>query len=332
MAGCAIGVDLGGTRIKAGVIDRTGRIHSRVELATEASKGRKQIIANIAAAADEARRVAKLPWSRVRAVGLGTPGGAKPETGAIWGSPNMHCLEGKPLAAPVAARLGLSEDGITLENDANVAAYAESWIGAGRDVKNLVLFTLGTGVGGGIVLNNEIWRGAWGAAAELGHQVIYPDGALCGCGNYGCLEAHASATGVVRRFREAVESGKRSVLARKVKTGERITARDISSAARKGDRLSARIMEETGRMLGIAVTNMLHILNVECVVFAGGMTAAGTLLLRPIREEARKRTMKYSMRGVKILFSRLGNDAGLIGAAGWALRLARTNRTSGNRG
>ena len=330
MAGCAIGVDLGGTRIKAGVIDRTGRMHSRVELATEASKGRDAIIANVAAAAEEARRAAKLPWSRVRAVGLGTPGGAKPGTGAIWGSPNMHCLEGKPLAAPVAVLLGLDKDGITLENDANVAAYAESWIGAGRDVGNLVLFTLGTGVGGGVVLNNEIWRGAWGAAGELGHQIIFPDGARCGCGGRGCLEAHASATAVVRRFREAVEAGERSVLAEAVKAGDTITARDIHSAARKGDRLSARIMEETGRMLGIAVANMLHILNVERVVFAGGMTGAGMLLLRPIRDEARKRTMKFSMRGVKILFSRLGNDAGLIGAAGWALRVARSPRVSGS--
>ena len=183
----------------------------------------------------------------------------------------MHCLEGKPLAAPVAARLGLDKDAVIQENDANVAAYAESWIGAGRDVSTLVLFTLGTGIGGGIVLNNEIWRGAWGAAAELGHQVIFPEGVLCGCGSRGCLEAHASATAVVRRFREAVERGKRSVLAAAVKAGDTVTARDIHSAARKGDRLSAKIMEDTGRMLGIAVANMLNILNVERVVFAGAV-------------------------------------------------------------
>jgi glucokinase len=222
---------------------------------------------------------------------------------------------------------------IVLENDANVAAFAEAWVGCGRGVKTLVLMTLGTGIGGGIVLNGEIWRGAWGTAAELGHQNLFPDGVRCGCGNHGCLEAYASATALVRRFHEAVKSGKRSRLAAREKAPTKesqagapvpheVTARDIADAAAAGDRTCRALMDETGRFLGIAVMNVLHFLNVEMVVFTGGMTASGALLLDPIRDEARRRTFPLAFKGVKILFSKMGNDAGLIGAAGWAMKRA----------
>ena len=332
MRGKAIGIDLGGTFIKAGVVDGSGKILSRVEVPTEAPRGREAIIGNIAMAADRARREASLSWRSVKAIGLGSPGVFEMPRGLVRNSPNLKCLEGKELAAPLTRVLGRPKGSVILDNDANVAAFAEKWVGAGRDVSSLVLFTLGTGIGGGMVLNNEIWRGAWGTAAELGHQVLFADGVPCSCGSIGCIEAYASATALVRRFNEAVAAGRKSRLAATLKKGDAITARDIFLAAKAGDKTCRSLMEETGRHLGVAVANMLHILNVECVVFAGGMTAAGSMLLKPIREEAQRRVFPLALKGVKILFSRLGNDAGLIGAAGWALTCASaTSRRGRNR-
>ena len=331
MAGKAIGVDLGGTFIKAGVVDDKGKVLSRVKMPTGAAKGRNEVISRIAAAADGAREKAGLSWRNVRAVGLGSPGTFEPPHGIVHHCTNLKFLEGKELARPVAKALGKPELTVTLDNDANVAAYAESWVGAGRGLQTLVLFTLGTGIGGGIVLNGEVWRGAWAAGAELGHQILFPDGVLCECGNRGCLEAYASATGLMRRFKEAVAAGRRTRLAAQLKAGKEVTPRDMTLAAKAGDRTCRELIEETGRYLGAAVTNMLHILNVECVIFTGGMTAAGSLLLKPIREEARRRTYPLAMRGVKILFSRMGNDAGLIGAAGMVLHAAASASRRGSR-
>jgi len=331
MTGKAIGVDLGGTFIKAGVVGATGKVLSRVKAPTGAEKGRDEVIARIAAAADAARRKAGLTWRSIRAVGLGSPGEFEPPHGIVHHCPNMKFLQGKELARPVARALGKPQLKVTLDNDANVAAYAESWVGLGRGLQTLVLFTLGTGIGGGIILNGELWRGAWAVAGELGHQVLFPDGVLCQCGNRGCLEAYASATGLMRRFKEAVAAGRKTRLAARLRAGKQVTPRDMTLAARAGDETCRALLEETGRYLGIAVTNMLHILNVECVVFTGGMTAAGSMLLKPIREEARRRTYPLAFRGVRILFSRMSNDAGLIGAAGLALREAAVATTSRRR-
>lgn len=319
MARKAIGIDLGGTNIKAGVVDERGKVLGRVSLPTGAADGYEAVLKRIAQAAFAAREAARVPWSDIAAVGLGSPGVFEGPKGLVHNSPNIPDVNGRELLRPLMKELGRPGLTVVLENDANVAAYAESWVGAGRNVDTLVLFTLGTGVGGGIVLNGEIWRGAWGAGAELGHQNLFPDGVPCGCGNRGCIEAYASATALVRRFHEAVAAGKRTRLAKAAREGREVTARDITLAARAGDKTCLSLLDETGRYLGVIVTNMLVILNVEMVVFAGGMIAAGSLLLDPIRDEARKRTFGLAFRGVKIVFSHLGNDAGLIGAAGWAL-------------
>ena len=326
MAKKAIGIDLGGTDIKAGVVDESGKILCKVRIPAEAKKDRMTVIGNIARAADLARCEAGLTWRGIAAVGLGSPGVFEPPNGIVHHCANIKCLEGKPLARPVAGALGHRDLEVALDNDANVAAFAEAWIGAGRGKSTLVLMTLGTGIGGGIVLNGEVWRGAWGAAAELGHQIVEPREPDHGSGTAGALEDFGSATALVRRFHEAVGAGKRTLLAARMRKGDTITARDITLAAKAGDRTCLWLIEETGKYLGIAVTNMLHILNVELVVFTGGMTAAGAVLLRPIRAEVRRRAFSLARRNVKILFSRLGNDAGLIGAAGQALKQAEAKR------
>jgi glucokinase len=293
-----------------------------VQKATHTEEGRQTIIRNIAAAVVEAREQAGVPWRSISAVGLGSPGIFE-ASGIVSQSPNLPALNGQLLAPPVMKAAGHPEIPIILENDANVAAFAEAWIGCARGVSTMALMTLGTGIGGGIVLDGEIWRGFRGTAGEVGHMNLFPNGVRCGCGNRGCLEAYASAPALVRRFKKAVRDGKPTRLTARLKGGEPVTARDISDAAVKGDPLCLALMEETGRFLGVGVMNLLHILNIELVAFTGGMTAAGDLLLDAIRNEARWRTLGLAMKGVKIVFSRMGNDAGLIGAAGWALRRTR---------
>ncbi len=323
MARRAIGVDLGGTNIKAGAVAEDGALLSRVAIPTRGGDGHDAVVARIVRAAEMARAEARLPWSAVAAVGVGSPGAFEGADGVVHHSPNLKDMEGKPLLRTLRRAFGRPGLPVALENDANVAAYAESWVGVGRRCRHMVLFTLGTGIGGGLVLDGEIWRGAWGAAAELGHMNLFPDGIRCACGNRGCLEAYASAPALARRLRAAVAAGQPTVLAEAVRRRQAPDARDITLAARAGDRTCRALLTETGRYLGIAVMNVLSMLNVELVVFTGGLTAAGALLLDPIRREARRRTFALAFDRARILFSRMGNDAGVIGAAGWALHRQR---------
>jgi glucokinase len=199
-----------------------------------------------------------------------------------------------------------------LDNDANVAALAEQWVGAGRGASSLVLFTLGTGIGGGIVLDGRIWHGANGVAGEVGHMSINPDGPVCNCGNRGCFEAYASATAMVRRMREAIKGGVKSSLGAQL---DSFTSEDIHQAALAGDEAARQNIEQTGRYLGLGASNIMHIINPEVVAFSGGVTAAGDMLMKPLLDEMEKRTLEASRQNVKVRFAELPNDAGIIGAA-----------------
>ncbi len=315
----AIGVDLGGTFIKAGVVDSSGRLmrQSRVSRDTEVEKGSDAVVRNIVGAAKEALEKSGLGWDALCGMGVGSPGVFDPATDMLVLAPNLPCLVGLPLTKMLRAELG-KELPIFLENDANCAAYGEKWAGVGRNAKNIVLYTLGTGIGGGIVIDGKLWRGARGSAAELGHQCVEVNGLPCGCGNRGCLEVYASATGMVRSFVEAVRKGRDSALAPRVKANQKITARMIHEAAVAGDELAKEVEEQTGKYLGVGAVNMLNVLDPEMVIFSGGMTASGDALLNPIKEEAARRACGLGLKGVSIVFGTLGNDAGLIGAAGCA--------------
>jgi len=316
----AVGIDLGGTFIKAGVVDEEGRVTGRTRVETNVAGGRDEVVGRIARAAGEAQANAGVPTEQITGVGLGSPGIFNLAEGVVLVVPNLKCLEGEPLRALVAERLKPRDWSVCLENDANAAAWGEKWAGVGRSVSNLVLFTLGTGIGGGIVLDDRLWHGARDLAAELGHQTIEAEGRLCACGNHGCLEQYGSVTGLVRSLREAVESGQPCSLAQALAEGKPVTGEDIHKAAVAGDAAAREAIERTGRYLGIGATNMMHILNPEMIVFVGGLTGAGDMLLNPIRQEARRRTFPPSFEGVQIVFGELGNDAGLIGAAGLALQ------------
>lgn len=328
MSQYTIGIDLGGTFIKAAVIRRDGKMLGNVSVPSDVPGGHSVIIANIAHASELARRNAGINWSRISGIGLAYPGTYDSKRGVISKAPNIHCIQGKPMVQPLRAALGKPKIPVIMENDANLAAYAELVAGLGRKVNSLLLLTLGTGVGGGIILNREIWRGVSGAAGEIGHLNLFIDGAPCGCGGHGCIEAYCSATGLTRRFREAIASGIRSQLADKLLKNGVITAEEIAQSALAGDKLCGQLIEETGRWLGVGVTSLLHIFNVSLIVFAGGMTACGNLLLDPIRDEAGKRVMPLFKKGLAIRFSRLGNNAGVLGAGAWALHVLNKKKAT----
>ena len=254
------------------------------------------------------------------------------KNGVVLICPNIPCVVGVCLPRAVGEAIGREGLSVVLENDANAAAYGEAWAGAGRDVDTLILMTLGTGIGGGIVLDGHIWHGAHGFAGELGHVTIEVDGEACPCGNRGCVERYASAAAMERRFREAVESGKPSTLADTIRDRGIATGREISEAAMAGDAAAREIIEETGRYLGVAATNVAHIFDPDMVVFAGGLTGAGDLLLDAIRREARSRMFEACRERVEIAFAELGNDAGLIGAAGWALKTSAPSASGRGKG
>jgi glucokinase len=204
---------------------------------------------------------------------------------------------------------------VVIENDANAAALGEQWLGAGKDVASMILITLGTGVGGGIILDSRIWHGADGMAGEIGHMTLVPDGRPCSCGNYGCLEMYASSRGILRSYEEACsQSGPRAARA--------LTSEDVYEAARSGDPVAIGVMKGMGRMLGIGLANLINIFNPERIVIGGGVKDAWPLFIDAVREEIFRRAFEVPAKRSGIVSSLLGDDAGVVGAAAVALRRA----------
>lgn len=312
-----IGIDIGATDTKIGLIDKKGNILERACIETRHKDGPDSLVGRIHNNCKVLLDRIEASWEDVLVAGIGFPGVLDIKRGLILFSPNMKWYN-----IPI---LNMVQDEINvrsfLENDANAAAWGEKWVGAGKGkyIKSLVMFTLGTGIGGGVILEDKIWHGSNYVAGELGHIIIEPDGVQCACGGYGCLEAYASATAVALRFKEARSAG------RKHTNEYSITAKDVYEEACKGDKIAKKIMDETGRYLGIGIVNIMHIINPDIVVIGGGMSEAKDLLIRPILDEINKRAYKVAREGTKIAFAELGNDAGMIGAAGWALKILETS-------
>ena len=313
MGNYVIGIDLGGTNLKAGLVGKDGKITHRLSIKTNYNADPQAISNQIFELIDEIIKEAHVKKSDIIGVGLGSPGLIDKKGETIIFSPNLPRWRNIPIKLFVTERFCMP---CVLENDANAAAWGEKWVGAGKDVNSLVMLTLGTGIGGGIVIDNKLWRGANNVAAEIGHMIIQMDGPKCSCGNSGCIEAYASATAMVRRFKESLKGGASSSL----KDSREITAKMINDAAFQGDRASLDIIEETGRYLGIALVNVMHILNPEMIVLTGGMIGSGELLMNPIRQVTKQKAFEASYKDTKIVFSQLGNDAGIIGAAGCLLK------------
>jgi len=309
----AIGIDLGGTNIKAGIVDRKGTVIHRLLTKTNYNADSQTIINQIFKLIDEIIQNACIKKADVIGIGLGSPGLIDKKGEIIIFSPNLPQWRNVPIKLLITEKF---DKPCVLENDANAAAWGEKWAGAGKNSNSLVMLTIGTGIGGGIIIDNKLWRGVNNVAAEIGHMVIKMDGHKCSCGNNGCIEAYASATAMVRRFKELLKKGVSSLL----ENSDEITAKMINDAAFQGDNASLNIIRETGQFLGIAIVNIMHILNPALIVLSGGMIGSGDLLMNPIKETVKKSAFESSYKETNILFSELGNDVGIIGAAGCLLK------------
>lgn len=310
-----LGLDLGGTNIKAGVIDADGKLLARTSRPTGGGVSAEPVIDALAAAARETAQQAGLTLADIAGIGIGSPGPINFATGVVVNAPNLPGFANLPLRDRVAAATGRP---CVLENDANAAAFAEFYAGVGRDpkVRNLVMLTLGTGVGSGIVIEGTLVHGAFDNGGEGGHMIVVPDGRLCGCGQRGCIEAYASASHTAVRARERLATGEASSLQARFKQNpESVTAKEIFEEAQKGDALAQEIVGETARLLGIACINFCRIVDPQMIVFAGGMALAGDYLLNLIRQSFNERRWRLPPDQVQIVAAQLGNDAGLIGAA-----------------
>ncbi len=302
-----IGIDLGGTNIKGALLDPDGKIIEKREVATQAKAGPEAVAGRMSGVIGELETLAKAARRRVTGIGLGVPGQPKQADGSVIFAPNLH-WHNVPLMQYLRRQTVLP---IWLENDANLAALGEQWRGAGRGSVNMVMITVGTGIGGGLILDGRLYNGTSGSAGEIGHMVIDPEGPLCSCGRRGCLETLTSATAMVRMAREAIDQGRDTDLARI----ETLTARDIVLSAQAGDKVALEIINTAARYLGIGLGNVVNLINPDTIVVGGGVSRAGELLFAPLRRATLAWSLEAPAGIVKIVPAELGNDAGCIGAA-----------------
>lgn len=297
MSAYSIGVDLGGTNLRVAAIDSAGQVLARVSEPAVYDAGPKRV-------AGEITRIIRNVRDRVgsgglRGVGIGVPGFIDMDAGVVVGSANLPGFEGFPVRDEVQQQLGAP---IILENDANAAAVGEMWMGAGRDVKDLILLTLGTGIGGGIVLNGKVVHGFLGMAGEFGHMTVFPDGNPCGCGNCGCLEKHASATAI-------------AAMGRMMHFGGDVTAERVYELAVAGNERAKLVFESMGRALGIALASLINAFNFPLYLVSGGPLPAWNFFAPSMLAEVKKRSFIFNRTGTRIEKALLGADAGLYGAA-----------------
>lgn len=308
----ALGIDLGGTAVKVGIVTHDGKIIGRGHRATEAHLGVGPVVANMAQAARDAMEGAGLTAADLEGIGIGAPGICNGPAGIVVEAVNLFWRD-VPVTQLLTAELGLPA---FLDNDANCAALGEQWCGAARGSHHMLMFTLGTGVGGGLILNGQIYHGFRGWAGEFGHMPAVEDGPLCNCGRRGCLETVASATAMAAAARQAIAEGRAPTMARMASAQDgHVDARLVIMAARDGDGPALEVLETAARHLGVAVASLVGALNPELVVIGGGASRAGDLILEPLREVVASRAMPGPAGVVRIVAAELGNDAGLIGAA-----------------
>jgi len=311
-----VGIDLGGTFIKTAIVSRDGELIKKIEVPSEKEKGPDGVIANIIRSVKLAASETDIKINAISAIGIGSPGPIDTKRGIVNKAINMPGWVNIPLRDRIQEAFGIPAN---LENDANAMAYGEFWKGAGRNSEIMLAYTLGTGVGGGIVIEGKLVRGTTGCAGELGHITIVPDGDLCSCGNRGCLEAYASATFLVHRTMDKINKGADTILKEWIAEGKTLTSKLIDDARRSGDAFADMVMREAGTYLGLGMSVVVAILNPDVIVVGGGMMKAGEIFLEPARAEVKRRVFAEHSQNLKIVAAELGNDAGVIGSAGLLL-------------
>jgi len=311
----SIGVDLGGTNIVSAIVNYQGKIVSSLKTPTLAEKGREPTIKRIIETIHKNIVQSSVAPEDIIGIGIGAPGPLDVKRGIINFAPNLPGWRDVPLKKILEDEFNMK---VVLENDANAAAWGERCFGVGRGVDNLVCFTLGTGIGGGIIVDGKIYHGNTYGAAELGHMTVNKDGPRCNCGNYGCLEAYSSATGIKNRIKNRIKEGIKSKFLNFDNDDELLESlrlKLIFETARKGDKLTKAVVEEAVSYLGIAVANIANILNPEMVVLVGGITNEGDKLLIPLRREVKKRAFYSNYKSLKIVIGKLGGNAGVLGVS-----------------
>lgn len=309
-----VGLDVGGTSMKCGVVDDAGQSLGSVSLPTEAHRGQEFGLERMCESIRQAVAACNLRMDQIAAIGVATPGTMDIPAGLILDPPNLKPWRNVPVRDFIARTFRLPT---AFQNDANAAAFGEFWVGTGREVNSMVMFTLGTGVGGGIIIGDLVVQGEHSHGAELGHMKIeMTNPRQCGCGRFGCLEAYASATAVVKRTMEALKpKNVKSPLKMLVHKEGGLTARDIFDAAHNGDSVADKIVDETAFYLAVGATNAMHIINPDMIVYGGGMIAAGEVFLTRIRQYVQEIAFPVPAERTQIRYASLGSDAGYIGAA-----------------
>ena len=301
-----IAIDLGGTNLRAAAIDREGRIHHRVKRATPRDGEPSSIAGAIVGAVRECETA--VGEGRIGAVAVAIPGTVHHSAGTVMNAPNLPWLNGFALTAAIEAEL---DSKVLIENDANAAAVGEMWQGAARDAQTIICVTLGTGVGGGIILDGELWRGIDGTAGEVGHVGVVYDGHPCGCGSRGCVEQYASATAIVRMTHELLPAYPNSALTQT----EPVTAKAVYDAGIAGDELAREVYRRVGAYLGMGLGGLVNVLNPEMIVIASGVADGWDLFIGPLQAEIKARTFPEPGRRVQLVPAACGDDAGRLGAA-----------------
>ncbi|MBA7660743.1 Glucokinase [subsurface metagenome] len=311
-----LAVDLGGTKIIVAIISDKGQVTAREYYLTLAEEGPQPVIDRVLSAIDHILGLVNLDSSKLHSISLAAAGAIDLDKGLVTLSPNLPGWHNIPLRDIVKEKHGVNT---FLINDASAAALGEHHFGVGRGVNNLVLLTLGTGIGGGIIINGELYSGPCGSAGEIGHATIDVNGPRCSCGNVGCLEILASGTAVAQEAIRRISQGERSSLTEIVdgKAGN-ITAEAVGVAAQNGDSLALEVISKAATYLGVAMVNLVNIFNPEMIIIGGGMAQMGDLLLDTARQVVKERAFPLSSQAVRIVTAQLGDNAGVLGAAVFA--------------
>ena len=324
----AIGVDLGGTNLRIAAVDEEGNQLENLRTAALVDRGPDQVLAEVSTAV-HGMAARFRATHQLRGAGLGVPGILDREGGGIESAGNLPGWSHYPLRQQMERRLNVP---VVLENDANCAALGEKWLGAGQSVEDLCMITLGTGVGGGFVVNGRPWHGVTGMAGEIGHMTVVPDGSPCSCGSRGCLEQYASASAIRRMALAAVAQGESAALAAVAHSSAQFSARAVFECARRGDAASLHIFASAGKALGIALANLINVLNLPLYVIGGAVANAWEMFQSAMLEELSSRSIVFRAgeplqgqhRGTIITPTLLGGNAGVLGAARLPMLLERS--------
>ena len=313
-----IGIDLGGTKISTAIASLDGKVQSMFVIPTEAELGEKKVIENIVKSIEKVIVEGKSTLDEIACIGIGSPGVLDLEAGIILATPNLPFANFKILEE---LKNYIDAD-FYLDNDANVATIGEYILGAGKGQENMVYVTVSTGVGAGAIVNGELYRGSTSNALEVGHMTLDPHGPICGCGNFGCLEALSSGTAIAKKARQAVGS--------KIETSlrqyDKITSYEVFVEAKNGDMVSNEIIDSALEYLGIGIANIMAMFDPSMIIIGGGVSNAGDVIFNKIKEVVKRRSFKVMVDNCEILHAKLGTDAGVLGAVSLALLEYRKNK------